>query len=161
MKKYWNIYFKAPGMDPVSIPTDVYARMESDIMGRHDVLLRYRDMTFNPRDVRYTRCVAMPEPTDTQFPNGYPAISEEQRQKNLKRLAVLREVFFAKKGPVEEGANPYSDDDIRSTMNREERRAWKKVSFDRYFESDDAEQADIEQWLPIYRGQKDPRNADN
>ncbi len=159
MKNYWNIYFKRPGLDPVSVPERTFTTIERDVVDRRDVLLNYNGIMFNAKDVSYCRRVSMPESSDTFPGDGYPEISEEQRQSNLRRLSVLRETFFSRDRRVgkQEWANPYEDDDIRAHMSREERQAFRKAHFDTCLPNHEEEQEAMRRWLPVYRGQVDPR----
>ncbi len=159
MKTYFTIYFKSSALSPLSVPEAAYDQMREDIMARRDMLIEYRDVTFNPKlDVRYIKREQQP---DRIADTDYPEISEEQRQNNLKRLAVLREVFFSRgSAPVQEWANPWSADDPRSGMSRDERRAFQKEFFDVLFETHDDEAQAAAYWLPYHRGHRDPRGFD-
>jgi hypothetical protein len=87
----------------------------------------------------------------------YPPLTDEQRQANLDRLGVLRQVFKDQK-QGEGIANPYPDRDIRAKMMAEERRAFRGEFFDVCFEDDEAEKRAMAHWLAFHRGHRDPRS---
>lgn len=158
MKTYYTIYFRGRDQDPVSLPEAAYAPIEATILDRRAILLKAGDATFNPKDIRYVKKERQPDHLPAV---DVPEISEEQRQSNLKRLTVLREVFFSRgSAPVKEWANPWSEDDPRSTMSRDERRAFQKEFFDVLFETHDDEAQAAAYWLPYHRGYRDPRAFD-
>ena len=156
MKVYFNIYFKGSHLDPISMPEAVYDTYRDAILSKEDTLIEHRDVTFNPKDIRYVKRVE----TYPDVPqHDYPEISEEKRQENLRRLAVLRELFFSGRRPrPEDWVNPYSD--RRSVMTREELRAFDKEFFDVLFETHEEREKASAVWLSFHRGQRDPRDYD-
>lgn len=154
MKYQHQIHLK--NRETIMIDSARFSAIESAIMDRKDLMLKIDEHYFNAKDVAFVKRVYAP---DYQQVTDYtmPDITDEQRADNLRKLAVLKAMFFEKRKDKNlEWVNPYSDG-VKETMTREELRAFRQEFFDQYFASDAAEDRAMMRWLPYHRGQRDPR----
>lgn len=154
MKYQHQIFLK--NRETLLVSAEAFSQMEDAIVSKSDEILDYSGVLFHANDVRFVKRIFAPDYQQVNYEN-FAEISDQQREDNLSRLAVLKAMFFSRKpGEVEEWVNPYSEG-VKSTMSKEELRAFRKEFFDVAFSSPEHEEQTIIRWLQYERGLRDPR----